>query len=67
MDTNSRRENSTTTKTYLTSHLEDIRLEDNNKIEQVFPWLPKFTKYIHSCAGSRSYQYLEQLLLLYNQ
>lgn len=68
MDTNSRRESSKTTKTCLKSQqLEEIKLEDNNKIEEVFPWLPNFNKTIRSYAGSRNYQHLEQLLLLYTQ
>ncbi|XP_011877114.1 PREDICTED: uncharacterized protein LOC105567130 isoform X2 [Vollenhovia emeryi] len=67
MDTNSRRERSKNTKACSKNQqLEDIRLEDSNRIE-VFPWLPKFNKAICSCAGSRNYQHLERLLSLYTQ
>lgn len=66
----SRRESSKNTKTHTCSknqHLEDIRLDDNNTTEEVFPWLSKFNKVVHSYAGSRNFQHLEELLLLYTQ
>lgn len=70
MDTISRRESSKNTKTCFKSledDLKHIRLEDNNKIKEVFPWLPKFNEDLHSCAGSRNYQHLERLLSFYTQ
>lgn len=42
-----------------------LPMESNNKIEDVFPWLSKFNNLVHSSAGSRNYQHLEQLLYLY--
>ncbi|XP_036138861.1 uncharacterized protein LOC105829396 isoform X2 [Monomorium pharaonis] len=68
MDANSKRKNNKNTKACLKSQqLENIKLEDDNKLEEVFPWLSKFNKDIRSCAGSRSYQHLKQLLSLYIQ
>ncbi|KYN21492.1 hypothetical protein ALC57_06106 [Trachymyrmex cornetzi] len=70
MDTNSKCENNKNTKKRLKSQeksLEDIRLEDNNKIEQLLPWLLKFNKIIRSCTGSRNYEHLERLVFFYTQ
>ncbi|XP_032679606.1 uncharacterized protein LOC116848019 isoform X2 [Odontomachus brunneus] len=47
--------------------LEDTVVNDNNTIEEDFPWLPKFSKVIRSSIGSRNYQHLERSLLLYTQ
>lgn len=64
----SRRESSKNTKTCLKNQQqEDIKLDDNNTTEEVFPWLSKFNKVVRSYAGSRNYQHLEELLLLYTQ
>ncbi|XP_018316901.1 uncharacterized protein, partial [Mycetomoellerius zeteki] len=70
MDINYKCESNKNTKKRLKSReksLEDVILKDNNKIEQVLPWLPKFNKIIHSCAGSRNYECLERLLFFYTQ
>lgn len=64
----SRRENSKNRKTCLKNQQqEDIKLDDNNTTEEVFPWLLNFNKIVRSYAGSRNYQHLEELLLLYTQ
>lgn len=68
MDTNSRCESSKNIKACSKSqHQEDIKLEENDKLEDVFPWLLKFSADICSSTGSRNYQHLEQLLSFYTQ
>jgi len=47
--------------------LEDTRTKSNNILEEVFPWLPKFNKIIHSATKNKSYQNLERLIVLYTQ
>ena len=66
MDTISRPKNSKNKKECSkTRQLEDSTA-NNNAIENAFPWL-EFNKIIHSSTGTRNYQDLEQLLLLYTQ
>ncbi|XP_018046480.1 PREDICTED: uncharacterized protein MAL13P1.304-like, partial [Atta colombica] len=70
MDSNSKYESNKNTKKRSKNQekrLEDVRLEDNNKIEQLLPWLLKFNKIIHSYTGSRNYEHLERLLFFYTQ
>lgn len=68
MNMNSRRESSKNTKIYLKiQQLEDIKLDANNTVEDIFSWLMKFEKSAHLCTGNRTYQRLDQLLLLYTQ
>lgn len=67
MDTTSICENSKGKKERLKNQqLEDTAVNDNNTKED-FPWLPKFSEFIRSSIGSRNYQHLERLLLLYTQ
>ncbi|KYN08632.1 hypothetical protein ALC62_00303 [Cyphomyrmex costatus] len=67
MDTNSKCESNKNTKKCLKSQLEDVKLEDNNKIEQVLLWLPKFNKVLRSCSRNRNYEHLKRLLFFYTQ
>ncbi|XP_019696429.1 uncharacterized protein LOC105182089 isoform X1 [Harpegnathos saltator] len=68
MDTTSMCENSKGRKERLkTQQLEDTTVNDNNTVKDNFPWLPKFSKVIHSSIGSRNYRHLERSLLLYTQ
>lgn len=47
--------------------LEDKTVNDNNAIEEAFPWLLEFNKIVCSSTGNRSYRHLERLLLFYTQ
>ncbi|KAM0732838.1 hypothetical protein ACS0PU_000999 [Formica fusca] len=46
---------------------EDKTVNDNNAIEEAFPWLLEFNKIVCSSTGNRSYRHLERLLLFYTQ
>ncbi|XP_024891649.1 uncharacterized protein LOC112467316 isoform X2 [Temnothorax curvispinosus] len=67
MDTNSRRKNRKNTKaSSKNQQREDIKSEDNDKIKEVLLW-PTFDEDIRLCTGSRKYQHLIRLLLLYTE
>ncbi|XP_015586330.1 uncharacterized protein LOC107263529 [Cephus cinctus] len=40
-------------------------LEANKSLQEIFPWLIKFTKIMCSAVGNKSYQLLERLLSIY--
>ncbi|KAL6261676.1 hypothetical protein P5V15_006765 [Pogonomyrmex californicus] len=67
MDMNSKCQSSKNAKTYVKAQQSEDITVNNNTIEEIFPWLSKFNKIIHSCTGNRNYRHLERLLLLYTQ